>query len=504
MNLLGIDLGTSAVKVTLYNEGGTPLATSSATYPMSQPENGWAEQNPLDWWEATKCGICAVLASHPAGGERMAVGLSGQMHGLVLLGGDGALLRPAILWCDQRTAAECEWMREKVGEKRLIELSANPAMTGFTAAKILWVKHHQPQIYAACRHILLPKDYLRYRLTGEFATDVSDASGMQLMDVGRRCWSEELLSDFGIDRHLLADLYESQELTGVVSAAAAEETGLPAGSPVAAGAGDNAAAAIGAGIISGGNAFCTVGTSAVIYTVTDELKLDLGGRVHSLCASVPSKWTVMSCTQSAGLSLRWLRDTVCAGEVRLARETGQDPYDLMTEAAASVPVGSDRLLFLPYLMGERSPHPDPDCRGAFFGLSARHKRENLIRAVMEGVAFSQRECLDVFGEMGVPLNRVILCGGGASSALWRQMFCDLFGCPVGTLLAEEGGTLGAALLAGVAAGVYSGIDEACGTAVGYQAPVSPSAEAAEYLPYYRLYRSLYPRLKAAFSELAEI
>ncbi len=505
MRLLGIDIGTSGTKTVLFDEQGQVLAAYTGEYPLSQPQNGWAEQDPEDWWRAACDGVRAVLAkAPPSRGERIAVGLSGQMHGLVLLDRKGQVLRPAILWCDQRTGAEAERMKQLVGERRLIDISANPAMTGFTAAKILWVQAHEPELYARCAHILLPKDYIRYRLTGEFATEVSDASGMQLMDIGGRCWSPELLQAFGIDRSLLPQLYESPELTGTVHAAAAAETGLPVGTPVAAGAGDNAAAAVGTGIVRQGCAFNTIGTSAVIYAVTDTLRLDPAGRVHSLCASVPGKWTVMSCTQSAGLSLKWLRDTCCAAEVARADAAGVDPYRLMDEEAAQVPPGADKLLFLPYLMGERSPHPDPDCRGVFFGLSARHTRAHLIRAVLEGVAYSQRECLDVFREMGVPVTQMTLCGGGGRSPLWRQMLADLYGCPVNTLQADEGGALGAALLAGVGAGAYTSVEQACDAVVRTRAPQQPSAQAEAYAPYYALYTRLYAALKTEFAALRSI
>lgn len=505
MYLLGIDIGTSGTKTVLFDENGHALAQYTGEYPLYQPHNGWAEQDPEDWWHATVDGIRAVLATVPAAAQDgIAVGLSGQMHGLVMLDRDGAVLRRSIIWCDQRTGDEVEQMKQVVGEKRLIEISANPAMTGFTAAKILWVQNHEPDIYARCAHILLPKDYVRYRLTGEFATEVSDASGMQLMDVGGRCWSAELLSAFGIDRGMLGMMYESPGITGTVHQLAAEATGLPVGTPVAAGAGDNPAAAIGTGIVCQGSAFNTIGSSAVIYAVSDELRLDLQGRVHSLCASVPGKWTVMSCTQGAGLSLKWLRDTCCAAEIEQAHREQVDPYRIMDTLAAEVPVGADKLLFLPYLMGERSPHPDPLCRGTFVGLSARHGRGALIRAVMEGVAYSQRECLDVFREMGVPVKTMTVCGGGGRSLLWRQMLADVYGCPVTTLQVDEGGALGAALLAGVGVGAYATVEQACETVVRYKEPQYPSPDSAAYEPYYDLYKQLYPCLKASFEKLAQI
>lgn len=505
MYLLGIDVGTSGTKTVLFDPRGQALASHTAEYPLYQPHNGWAEQDPEDWWRATVEGIQAVLASVPAAKNgRIAVGLSGQMHGLVMLDKEGRPLRRSIIWCDQRTGRETGQMNRTVGEKRLIEISANPAMTGFTAAKILWVQNNEPDIYSRCARILLPKDYIRYRLTGEFATEVSDASGMQLMDIKNRCWSSELLTAFNIDQALLGKMYESPELTGTVHYQASRATGLPVGTPVAAGAGDNPAAAIGTGIVRQGRAFNTIGSSAVIYAVTDRLRLDMQGRIHSLCASVPGKWTLMSCTQSAGLSLKWLRDTCCSAEIAQAGREKTDPYKIMDDLAANVPIGADRLLFLPYLMGERSPHPDPLCRSAFVGLSARHGRAHLIRAVMEGVAYSQRECLDVFREMGLRVDCMTVCGGGGRSRLWRQMLADNYGCLVNTLKVDEGAALGAALLSGVGAGVYADLEQACQAVVRYNPPQEPSSSAGEYEPYYVLYKKLYPALKPIFERLAEI
>ncbi len=504
--LIGIDIGTSGTKTVLFDTEGHPIASKTVEYPMYQPQNGWAEQKPADWWAATVEGLRAVFAASGADPREVAgIGLSGQMHGLVMLDKHGQVLRDSIIWCDQRTGAECAEMNRLVGPERIIEITANPPMTGFTAAKILWVKRNEPQIYEKCAHILLPKDYIRYRLTGEFATEVSDASGMQLMDVGGRCWSDEVLSKLGIDKALLATMHESPDVTGQVHAAAAEETGLAAGTLVVGGAGDNPAAAIGTGVVREGTAFTTIGSSAVVYAVSDSIRIDMKGRVHSLCASVPGKWTVMSCTQGAGLSLKWLRDTCCAPEMAEAEKQGVDPYVVMDKLAAAVPPGAGKLIFLPYLMGERSPHPDPDCRGVFFGLSAIHTRQSLIRAVMEGVAFSQRECVDVFREMGVPVGDMTAVGGGGRSPLWRQMLADLYGCPVSTLAADEGGALGVALLAGVGAGVYASVEEACDAIVKKGRTQQPDAEAGRaYAPYFELYKSLYLRLKGDFATLAAL
>jgi len=504
--LLGIDIGTSGTKTVLFGTDGKAITSHTVEYPMYQPNNGWAEQDASDWWNAVAAGIRNVLKTSgvKSSGIR-GIGLSGQMHGLVMLDKAGEVLRRSIIWCDQRTSSEIEQINRLIGPKRIIEITANPAMTGFTAAKILWVQNNEPDVYAKCAHILLPKDYIRYKLTSEFATEVSDAAGMQLMDVSARQWSGEVLSKLSIDRSLLGDMYESQDLTGKVSKAAAEETGLCAGTPVAGGAGDNPAAAIGVGVISEGTAFTTIGSSAVVYAISDKVSIDMEGRVHTLCASVPGKWTVMSCTQGAGLSLQWLRNTCCAPEMERAAAESVDPYYLMDKMADKVPVGAGRLLFLPYLMGERSPHPDPYCRGVFFGLSAIHGRAEMIRAVLEGVAYSQRECVDVFKEMGVVINDMLACGGGARSKIWRQMLADLYACPVSLTEADEGPALGVALLSGVCSGVYGSIDEACSVAVRKGGSQLPDMDAhKKYEPYFNLYKRLYRNLKDDFETLYRI
>lgn len=504
--LLGIDVGTSGTKTVLFDTAGKAVASKTVEYPLYQPRNGWAEQEPEDWWAAAAKGIRFVL--HEAGAEPgsvAGVGISGQMHGLVMLDKSGKVLRRSIIWCDQRTARECEEMEKRIGRKRIIEITANPPMTGFTAAKILWVQKNEPQIYEKCAHILLPKDYIRYRLTGEYATEVSDAAGMQLMDIAGRCWSGEMLEKLHIDRSMLGSMHESQDVTGTVSGEASALTGLTEGTAVVGGAGDNPAAAVGTGVVRAGRAFTTIGSSAVVYAVSDEVKIDLAGRVHTLCASVPGKWTVMSCTQAAGLSLKWLRDTCCAPEVSAAERRDTDPYVVMGELAEKVRPGSERLIFLPYLMGERSPHPDPDCRGVFFGLSAMHGREHLIRSVMEGVSYSQYECVEVFREMGVSVDDMMMCGGGARSPLWRQMLADLYGCPVSILAEDQGGALGVALLAGVGTGVYASVEEACAATVKRGGTQQPDMEAhGLYLPYFELYKKLYLDLKNDFHTLANL
>lgn len=504
--LIGVDIGTSGTKTVLFNIYGQAIVSKTIEYPLYQPFNGWAEQDPHDWWSATYEGIKYVIQKSGINASDMkGIGLSGQMHGLVMLDKQGKVLRKSIIWCDQRTAKECELMNELVGEQRLIEITANPALTGFTAAKILWVQKNEPEIYAQCAHILLPKDYIRYMLTGEFATEVSDAAGMQLMDISKRCWSDEILDVFQIDRSLLADMYESPDITGKVHCQAAELTGLKEGTIVVGGAGDNAAAAVGTGVVKSGSAFTTIGTSGVVYAVSDKVSIDLKGRVHTLCAPVPGKWTIMSCTQAAGLSLKWLRDNCCHEELCEAEKQGVDPYVVMDKLAGAIAPGAGGLIYLPYLMGERSPHPDPDCRGVFFGLSGIHNRSNLIRAVMEGVAYSQLECVDVFRNMGVTINDMMVCGGGGKSTVWRQMLADMYSCPVNTTHTDEGPALGAAILAGVGAGVYSTVEQGCDEIIRKNITQEPDLQNHDiYNGYYELYKKLYLDLKSDFRVLSNL
>ena len=503
--LLGIDLGTSGTKTVLFDTEGAVVASALEEYPMYQPQNGWAEQDPADWWNAAKNTIRTVLEK--SGADPAAVrglGISGQMHGLVMLDENGRVLRRSIIWCDQRTAEECREITEKVGAQRLIAITANPALTGFTASKILWVRNHEPELYARCRHILLPKDYVRYMFTGQFATEVSDASGMQLLDVPNRCWSKEVLEKLEIDESLLAKVYESPEVTGYVTGEAAALTGLAEGTPVVGGAGDNAAAAVGTGVVESGKALTTIGTSGVVFAHSDSVTIDPQGRVHTFCAAVPGCWTVMSCTLAAGLSLKWFRDNFCREEIQAASGMGKDPYVLMDQEAERVPIGANRLVYLPYLMGERSPKLDPECRGVFFGLSAIHTKYDMLRAVMEGVIYSQRECLDILRGMGVVSSEMIACGGGGTSPLWRQMMADVYGLPVKTSASKEGPALGVAILAGVGAGVYASVPEACRRLIRTSAPQEPvPGNHEKYEPFYRTYLSLYPALKEGFQTLAQ-
>ncbi|MBQ7753908.1 MAG: xylulokinase [Treponema sp.] len=504
--VIGVDLGTSGTKTVLFSSEGQPIASKTIEYPLYQPQNGWAEQEPLDWWNAAYKSMKAVIAESKINPKDIkGIGISGQMHGLVMLDKAGNVLRRSIIWCDQRTAAECDEITSKVGASRLIELTANPALTGFTASKILWVRNHEPEVYAKCAHILLPKDYVRYMLTGEFATEVSDASGMQLLDVPNRCWSDEVLSKLGIDKSLLAKVYESPEVTGKVSKQAAELCGVPEGTPVVGGAGDNAAAAVGTGTVQDGIAFTTLGTSGVVFAHTDKLSIDPKGRVHTFCCAVPGAWHVMGVTQAAGLSLKWFRDNFCDAEMVTAKGMRKDPYYLMDKQAEAIPIGAERLLYLPYLMGERTPHLDPDCRGAFIGLSAMHTRQHMLRAVMEGVVYSQRDSVEVLRGMGVKINDMLACGGGGTSPLWRQMLADVYGCPVKTVVSKEGPALGVAILAAVGTGIYSSVQEACKQVIKTNPAQNPIAEnSKEYEKFYRMYTQLYPALKESYGKLAKL
>ncbi|MBO7662532.1 MAG: xylulokinase [Clostridia bacterium] len=504
--VLGIDLGTSGTKTVLFDQNGKGIASATVEYPMYQPQNGWAEQNPADWYNAAVSTIHTVLEKSGVSGEDVvSMGISGQMHGLVMLDERNEVIRPSIIWCDQRTAKECEEITEKVGYDNLIRITANPALTGFTLSKLIWVRNHEPENYARCRHILLPKDYVRFMLTGDYATEVSDASGMQMLDVPNRCWSTELLGILDIDPALLPKVYESCEVTGHISAAAAGLTGLSEKTLVVGGAGDNAAAAVGTGVVEDGKVFTTIGTSGVVFAHTDKLAIDPKGRVHTFCCAVPGAWHVMGVTQAAGLSLKWFRDQFCGAESITAAAMGVDVYELTNQEAAQSPIGANKLLYAPYLMGERTPHLDSDCRGMFIGLSAMHQRRDLLRAVMEGVTYSLKDCLSVLAEMGVAPETMLACGGGGKSPLWRQMLADVMQCPVATTVNTEGPALGVAILASVGAGLYGSVREACHQMIRVNPPQNPIQEnVPKYAAVYQVYRKLYQANRELFKELGAL
>lgn len=504
--LIGVDIGTSATKTVLFDEECHVITSASQEYPLYQPQNGWAEQEPLDWYCAVVATIKQVIKkSGVAAADIKGIGLSGQMHGLVMLNKANEVIRRAIIWCDQRTGKECEEITARVGAKRLIEITANPALTGFTASKILWVRNHEAENYKACRHVLLPKDYIRFRITGDFATEVSDASGMQLLDVPNRCWSQEILEKLEIDPSWLPKVYESPEVTGTVSEEFAAKTGLTTATIVVGGAGDNAAAAVGTGIVQDGKAFTTIGTSGVVFAHTSKPLIDPKGRVHTFCCAVPGCWHVMGVTQAAGLSLKWFRDNLAEKFKDEASLKGIDVYDLINEAVAKIPIGSRRLIYLPYLMGERTPHLNPNCRGVFFGLSAIHTKADMLRAVMEGVSYSLTDCLDVLQEMKVSVNEMMACGGGGKSRIWRQMLADMYGCEVKTIKAQEGPALGVAILAGVGAGIFKDVPSACKTFIEQDTWCQPEPAAqAYYEKGHKLYKKLYTELKDSFDVLASL
>lgn len=492
MNFLGLDVGTGGSRAVVIDTAGSIAATATVEHePFSSPYTGWAEQDPRDWWRASAAAIRAVLMELDPQSIK-AIGLSGQMHGSVLLDQKDEVLRPALIWCDQRTGDQCRALTETVGAQRLIELTCNPAVTGFTLPKMLWVREHEPEIWQQTRTVLLPKDYVRLRLSGDKATDVADASGTLLLDVSARKWSSEMLSAIDIDEKVLPSVYESPQITGTISTAGNEATGLPKGTPIVAGGGDQAAGAVGMGIVRAGTVSATIGTSGVVFAASDKPSLDPKGRVHTFCHAVPNRWHVMGVTQGAGLSLRWFRDQFGAGA-----DDGRDAYDRLTDEAARVPAGADGLLWTPYLMGERTPHLDPNARAALVGLTASHTRAHVVRALLEGVTFSLRDTLEIFREMQVPVSEIRVGGGGARSKLWRQIQADIYGREVATVKAEEGAAYGAAMLAGVGAGAWPSVDAACDAVVSVAERVKPDPDAAalleqQYARFGMIYSALRP------------
>ena len=502
--LLGIDVGTTGAKTLLIDSDGHVVARVTVEYPMYTPRPQWAEQDPEDWWEATVRSVRQVL--HEADIDTNAIsgiGLTGQMHGMVMLDGRGKVLRPCIMWNDQRTAEQCEWIMNTIGRRRFLDLTLNPALPGFTAPKIIWTREHEPEIYGQAAKVLLPKDYIRYRLTGVYATEVSDASGTVLLDVSRRAWSQEVLRELGIPSSWMPECVESIEITGRITAEVAELTGLPAGLPVVGGAGDQAASGVGTGVVEPGLVSVTMGTSGVVFAYTDEPSRDPEGRLHTFCHAVPGKWHVMGVTLSAGGSFRWFRDSLGLNEKNVARLSGVDPYDILTAEAGTAPAGCEGLLFLPYLTGERTPYPDPNARGTFFGLTLRHDKRHMVRSVLEGVAYSLRDSIELFRDLAIPINQVRAVGGGARSLMWRQIMADVFGTEMVTINVTDSTAFGAALLAGVGTGVYENVPEACSATIRIVERIEPVAEnQAAYNEYYPIYGSLYRALKPAFDAVA--
>jgi xylulokinase len=466
---------------------------------FASPGPGWAEQDPRDWWRACQLAVQKMLQQSKVDPAHIAcVGLTGQMHGAVVLDAKKEVVRPALIWCDQRGDDEIQNFSRQFGPERLIRVACNPGLTNFTLTKLLWIRHHEPQNWDRIRSIMLPKDYVRLRLTGDMATDVADASGTLLLEVAQRRWSSEILSAAKIPAAWLPALYESSAITGTVSPAAAQLTGLKPGTPVVAGAGDQAAGAVGMGIVRPGSVSVTIGTSGVVFAATERPALDPGGRLHTFCHALPNRWHVMGVTQAAGLSLRWFRDRFGAGTDHQDNDS-RDPYARLADEAAKSPPGAEGVFWVPYLMGERTPHLDPKARGAWLGLLATHTRSHLVRAILEGVAFSLKDSFSIFEELKIPVETIRLGGGGARSPLWRQIQSDVYGQEVELVVTEEGAAYGAAILAGVGANHWNSTEQACDAIVRVSKRVAPVPATVESMRQnYKLYRRIYPALRSIF------
>ena len=493
---LGIDVGTSGTRALVINEAGELIASAVREHAaFRSPQTGWAEQDPEDWWRAAQDSIAQLLSTGVDLAGIACIGLTGQMHGAVLLNAKNEVLRPALLWCDQRTQAECEEITARVGANRLIELTCNPALTNFTLTKLLWVRRHEPSMWREFRKFVLPKDFVRLNLTGEAVTDVADASGTLLLDVARRKWSGKMCAAMEIQEAWLPRLCESSEIAGKISTQAARITGLRAGTRVVGGAGDQAAGAVGLGITHPGTVSATIGTSGVVFAATDRPALDPKGRIHTFCHAIPGRWHVMGVTQAAGLSLRWFRE-----QFGVAGVSGDQAYTQLCEEAAQSPAGAGGVLWAPYLMGERTPHLDPSARAALVGLAANHRRTHVVRAILEGVAFSLRDSLTIFSEIGVPAKRIRLGGGGARNPVWRQIQAETYEMEVETVVAEEGAAFGAAILAGVGAGAWPSVDKACEAIVRVATTTRPDPKNIAVMnDGFRRYQRLYPALRSIYS-----
>jgi xylulokinase len=491
---IGIDTSTTATKALLMDETGQVLGVASNEYSYETPQPLWSEQDPALWWHGTSVSIRKVIADTGVDATAVkGIGLTGQMHGLVLLDENGNVLRPAILWNDQRTGPQCDAIRLKLGREKLIQITGNDALTGFTAPKILWVQEHEPEIWKRTRHILLPKDYVRYKLTGEFAIDRADGAGTILFDLARRDWSPEVLAALDIPAEYLPKTYEGTDITGTLSSNVADELGLPTGTPVVGGGGDQAASAVGTGAVRAGVVSVSLGTSGVVFATTNGPVIEPEGRLHAFCHSVPGKWHLMGVMLSAAGSLRWHRDTFAPGM----------GYDELLQPAVNIPPGSDGLFFLPYLTGERTPHPDPLARGAFIGLTIRHNFAHLTRAVLEGVSFGLRDSFELMKGAGLEkISQVRVTGGGARSPLWRQILADVFQAEIVTVNTVEGAAFGAALLAGTGTGVFRSVEAACDATIQVTGTTTPGKDQNIYQTLYPLYRELYPLLKTTFRSVA--
>ncbi len=503
--LMGIDVATTGTKCIIADKDGKIVSSDFHEYPLLSPRPGWAEQNPGQWWKATVASIKGALEKKNIKGEEIeGIGLTGQMHSSVFLDEKSEVIRPAILWCDNRTAKQVDEVHALFGKENFIQLTCNPVLTGFTLPKILWLKETEPANYNRIKKILVPKDYIRFKLTGEFAGDVSDASGTSIFDVKGRKWSDEVLNKLGLDKNFFPKVYESSEITGKINSEAANLTGLKVGIPVVAGAGDQAASAISCGIYEEGVMSATLGTSGVIFASTDTAKIAPEGKLHSFCHSVKGKWHLMGVVLSAGGSFKWVCDTLCEAEKENAKKQGTSFYRLIDDKAKEISIGSDGLIFLPYLTGERTPHQDPDAKGVFFGLSLKHNKFHFVRSVMEGVGFALRDSLELMRDLNIKIEEVRFVGGGAKSPFWRGMLADIFESPIRTLKVEEGAPYGALLLAGIGVGAYKDVADAC-KVIELGAVQEPNKEnAAIYRNFYALYRNLYKNLKSSYKELSKI
>ncbi|RKY57838.1 MAG: xylulokinase [Candidatus Latescibacterota bacterium] len=504
--LLGIDIGTTGVKTLLIDERGETVASCTVPHPLYTPRPGWTEQDPEDWWKGTVTSVQEVLRmSGVDPGAIAGIGLSGQMHSSVFLDRKDRVIRPAILWNDGRTTPQCRWMTELAGEENLRRWVANPALEGFTAPKVIWLRENEPENYRKVRTLLLPKDYVRFRLTGEKATEYSDAAGTLFLDVRNRRWSKEMLEALDIPEDILPPVYESVDVCGKVTKEAAELTGLKPGTPVVGGGADNACGATGAGVVREGRVLSSIGTSGTVVAPSKVVQVDPEMRAHTFCHSVPGMWYVMGVVLSAGGSLRWFKDALGQLEKVAEELTGVDAYDLLTKEAQRAEPGSEGLVFLPYITGERTPHRDADARGVFFGLSARHTRAHLVRAVLEGITFAMRDSLEIIRGLGIRVEEIRATGGGAKSPFWRQLQADVYGAPVYTPTNTEGPAFGAALMAGVGAGLFHDLADAADELVHIATTAEPDSERVRvYDEFYGIFRSLYPALKERFSETAEL